>query len=189
VDYEGELAIVIGRHGRNIKRSDAKGHIWGYTIINDVTARDRQKDHRQWYLGKALDTFCPMGPWITTSDEVDAENLQLQTWVNGELRQDANTRDLIFDIPGLTEVACELIADYLVPQVIIRSPRVRPAEFVLVDAKRLLQHYPPQAAVPYQSLLQSFAQTFALHAGTPLVRPTRKSMKRRTFTARCWVGG
>lgn len=103
VDYEGELAIVIGSHGRNIKRSDAKGHIWGYTIINDVTARDRQKDHRQWYLGKALDTFCPMGPWITTADEVDAENFQLQTWVNGELRQDANTRDLIFDIPGLIE--------------------------------------------------------------------------------------
>jgi len=103
VDYEGELAIVIGSHGRNIKRSDARGYIWGYTIINDVTARDRQKDHRQWYLGKALDTFCPMGPWITTADEVDAENLQLQTWVNGELRQDANTRDLIFDIPGLIE--------------------------------------------------------------------------------------
>jgi 2-keto-4-pentenoate hydratase/2-oxohepta-3-ene-1,7-dioic acid hydratase in catechol pathway len=103
VDYEGELAIVIGGHGRNIKRSEAKRYIWGYTIINDVTARDRQKDHRQWYLGKALDTFCPMGPWITTADEVDAENLQLQTWVNGELRQDANTRDMIFDIPGLIE--------------------------------------------------------------------------------------
>jgi 2-keto-4-pentenoate hydratase/2-oxohepta-3-ene-1,7-dioic acid hydratase in catechol pathway len=97
VDYEGELAIVIGSPGRNIERSEAKGYIWGYTIINDVTARDRQKDHRQWFLGKALDTFCPMGPWITTADEVDADNLQLQTWVNGELRQSAS----------LSEILCE----------------------------------------------------------------------------------
>ncbi len=103
VDYEVELTIVIGRGGRDIKRADALSHIWGYTIINDVTARDRQKNHRQWFLGKALDTFCPMGPWITTADEVDGSNVQVQTWVNGELRQDANTSDLIFDIPGLIE--------------------------------------------------------------------------------------
>jgi len=103
VDYEVELTIVIGKGGRDIKRADAFDHIWGYTIINDVTARDRQKNHRQWFLGKSLDTFCPMGPWITTADEVDAENLQVKTWVNGELRQDANTRDLIFDIAGLIE--------------------------------------------------------------------------------------
>lgn len=103
VDYEVELTIVIGRGGRDISRADAMAHIWGYTIINDVTARDRQKNHRQWFLGKALDTFCPMGPWITTADEVNGANLQVQTWVNGELRQDANTRDLIFDIPGLIE--------------------------------------------------------------------------------------
>src|SRR5258706_6451470 len=101
VDYEGELAIVIGGHGRNIKRTDAWGYIWGYTIINDVTARDRQKDHRQWYLGKALDTFCPMGPWITTADELRGDDLELTCRVNGELRQQANTRDLIFDIPTL----------------------------------------------------------------------------------------
>ncbi|MFC5068964.1 fumarylacetoacetate hydrolase family protein [Flaviflagellibacter deserti] len=103
VDYEVELTIVVGKGGRNIKRADAWKHIFGYTIINDVTARDRQKNHKQWYLGKSLDTFCPMGPWITTADEVDAENLQVKTWVNGELRQDANTNDLIFDIPGLIE--------------------------------------------------------------------------------------
>jgi len=103
VDYEVELTIVIGKGGRDIPRAKALEHIFGYTIINDVTARDRQKNHRQWFLGKALDTFCPMGPWITTADEVDAENLQVRTWVNGELRQDANTRDLIFDIPGLIE--------------------------------------------------------------------------------------
>jgi 2-keto-4-pentenoate hydratase/2-oxohepta-3-ene-1,7-dioic acid hydratase in catechol pathway len=103
VDYEGELAVVIGRQGRDINRAEAMGYVWGYTIVNDVTARDRQKKHRQWFLGKALDTFCPMGPWITTADEVTADDLQLQTRVNGELRQNANTRDLIFDIPSLIE--------------------------------------------------------------------------------------
>ncbi len=103
VDYEGELAFVIGRQGRDIHRAEAMGYVWGYTIVNDVTARDRQKKHRQWFLGKALDTFCPMGPWITTAEEVDVRDLQLQTSVNGELRQNANTRDLIFDIPSLIE--------------------------------------------------------------------------------------
>jgi 2-keto-4-pentenoate hydratase/2-oxohepta-3-ene-1,7-dioic acid hydratase in catechol pathway len=101
VDYEVELALVIGKGGRDIAREDAYGHIWGYTIINDVTARDRQRNHKQWFMGKALDTFCPMGPWITTADEVDPENLEVKCWVNGELRQNANTRDLIFDIPTL----------------------------------------------------------------------------------------
>jgi 2-keto-4-pentenoate hydratase/2-oxohepta-3-ene-1,7-dioic acid hydratase in catechol pathway len=101
VDYEAELAIVIGRGGRDIKRVDAMRHVWGYTIINDVTARDLQKRHRQWFLGKGLDTFCPMGPWIVTADEITANDLHIQTQVNGELRQDANTRDLIFDIPSL----------------------------------------------------------------------------------------
>jgi 2-keto-4-pentenoate hydratase/2-oxohepta-3-ene-1,7-dioic acid hydratase in catechol pathway len=103
VDYEVELTIVIGKAGRNIRREDAFNHIFGYTIINDVTARDRQRNHKQWYLGKSLDTFCPMGPWIATADEIDAQNLQVRTWVNNELRQDANTSDLIFDIPGLVE--------------------------------------------------------------------------------------
>lgn len=103
VDYEVELTLVIGKGGRDIRREDAYSHIWGYTIINDVTARDRQRNHKQWFMGKALDTFCPMGPWITTADEVDPENLDVKCWVNGELRQNANTRDLIFDIPSLIE--------------------------------------------------------------------------------------
>jgi 2-keto-4-pentenoate hydratase/2-oxohepta-3-ene-1,7-dioic acid hydratase in catechol pathway len=101
VDYEVELTLVIGKGGRDIPASRAFEHIWGYTIVNDVTARDRQRNHKQWFMGKALDTFCPMGPWITTSDEVDAENLDVKCWVNGELRQNANTRDLIFTIPTL----------------------------------------------------------------------------------------
>ena len=103
VDYEVELALVMGKGGSNIARAQAYDHIWGYMIINDVTARDRQKRHKQWFLGKSLDTFCPMGPWIATADEIEPENLDLKTWVNGELRQQANTRDLIFGIPELVE--------------------------------------------------------------------------------------
>lgn len=101
VDYEAELAVIIGKAGRNIAPEDAMAHVWGYTIINDVTARDRQKDHKQWFMGKALDTFCPMGPWAVTADEVDGTALDIACHVNGELRQNANTRDLIFTIPSL----------------------------------------------------------------------------------------
>jgi len=103
VDYEGELAVIIGRGGRNIRRGDALAHVFGYTIVNDVTARDRQKNHKQWFLGKALDTFCPMGPWIVTADELDVANMDIETRVNDEVRQRANTRDLIFDVPSLIE--------------------------------------------------------------------------------------
>ncbi|MBN8969780.1 MAG: fumarylacetoacetate hydrolase family protein [Rhizobiales bacterium] len=113
VDYEVELTIVIGKSGRNIAKADAYKHVFGYTIANDVTARDRQKRHKQWFLGKTLDTFCPMGPWITTSDELDPENLEVKAWVNGELRQNANTRDLIFDIPTLVSTISQGMA--LVP--------------------------------------------------------------------------
>lgn len=101
VDYEAELAVIIGKGGRGISKEDAYGHIWGYTIVNDVTARDLQKNHKQWFLGKSLDTFAPMGPYVVTADEIDPENTTVQCHVNGELRQNANTRDLIFDIPTL----------------------------------------------------------------------------------------
>ena len=101
VDYEAELAVVIGKPGRNISVADAMDHVWGYTIVNDVTARDRQRNHKQWFAGKSLDTFCPMGPWIVTADEVDVGNIDIECRVNGELRQKANTSDLIFDIPAI----------------------------------------------------------------------------------------
>lgn len=101
VDYEGELGIVIGRPGRAIPAQAAWEHVFACTIINDVTARDLQSRHRQWHLGKSIDTFCPMGPWLTTVDEVDAGNLTLECRVNGELRQQASTRDLIFDVPAI----------------------------------------------------------------------------------------
>jgi 2-keto-4-pentenoate hydratase/2-oxohepta-3-ene-1,7-dioic acid hydratase in catechol pathway len=104
LDYEVELAVIIGKAGRGISKSNALEHVWGYTIVNDVTARDLQQKHRQWFLGKSMDTFCPMGPWIVTADEVgDSANLNVRCWINGELRQDANTRDLIFDIPTIIE--------------------------------------------------------------------------------------
>lgn len=103
LDYEAELAVVIGTGGKNIASADAWRHVYGYTIVNDVTARDLQQKHRQWFLGKSIDTFCPMGPWLVTADSVDAVNLTVRCHINGELRQDANTADLIFDIPTLIE--------------------------------------------------------------------------------------
>jgi 2-keto-4-pentenoate hydratase/2-oxohepta-3-ene-1,7-dioic acid hydratase in catechol pathway len=105
VDYEGELAVVIGRAGRGIRKAEALAHVFGYTIVNDVTARTLQHKHRQWILGKGIDGFCPMGPAILTADEVpDPAALRVTTHVNGEKRQDAPVSDLIFDIPTLIEV-------------------------------------------------------------------------------------
>ncbi|HKA42751.1 MAG TPA: fumarylacetoacetate hydrolase family protein [Burkholderiales bacterium] len=103
-DYEGELAVVVGDGGRNIARKDALDHVYGYTIVNDVSARTLQNRHRQWFLGKSLDGYCPMGPCILTADEVkDLGKLHLVTRVNGEVRQDAFVDQLIFDIPTLIE--------------------------------------------------------------------------------------
>jgi 2-keto-4-pentenoate hydratase/2-oxohepta-3-ene-1,7-dioic acid hydratase in catechol pathway len=104
VDYEGELTVVIGRGGRGILAGQAFDHVYGYTIINDVTARQTQARHKQWFLGKSLDGFCPMGPAIVTADEIpEITELRLFTRVNGELRQNARVADLIFDIPTLIE--------------------------------------------------------------------------------------
>ena len=103
VDYEAELVVVIGKAGRFIPRERALDHVFGYTIMNDVTARDLQRMHKQWFLGKAIDGFGPSGPWIVTADEVDVGNLRITCRVNGEMRQDANTSDLIFDVPQLIE--------------------------------------------------------------------------------------
>lgn len=103
-DYEGELAVVIGRGGRGISASSALDHVFGYTILNDVTSRELQRRHGQWFLGKSLDTYCPMGPWIVTADEIpDPSQLRLSVTVNGEPRQSASLSDLIFDIPSLIE--------------------------------------------------------------------------------------
>lgn len=112
IDYEAELAVVIGRGGRGIARADAMGHVFGYTIVNDVTARDVQMRHQQWDLGKSFDGFCPMGPWIVTADELDGTDTRVRCWVNGELRQDARTTDFIFDIPALIETCSRGITLY-----------------------------------------------------------------------------
>jgi 2-keto-4-pentenoate hydratase/2-oxohepta-3-ene-1,7-dioic acid hydratase in catechol pathway len=103
-DYEAELAFVIGEGGRYIKADDWKKHVFGYTIINDVSARDFQLRTTQWMIGKAFDTFCPMGPWIVTADEIeDPHNLDIKMTINGEVLQNSNTRELIFRIPELIE--------------------------------------------------------------------------------------
>ncbi len=104
VDYEGELAVIIGREGRGISKADAFDHVFGYTVCNDVTARHLQHRHKQWFIGKSLDGFCPLGPMIVTADEAgDVNEFHLVTSVNGEKRQDAKVADLIFDIPTLIE--------------------------------------------------------------------------------------
>lgn len=109
-DYEGELAVVIGAGGRRIARKQAMDHVFGYTIVNDVTARDLQKRHVQWFIGKNPDTYCPMGPNITTIDELpDIGSSWLRTRVNGELRQESPISALIFDIPTLIETISEVI--------------------------------------------------------------------------------
>jgi len=101
VDYEVELAVIIGKEGRNIAAADALAHVWGYTIVNDVTARDLQGLHSQWLIGKSQDSFCPMGPWAVTSDALDLADTPVRCWVNDDLRQDSNTSLLIFDVPTI----------------------------------------------------------------------------------------
>jgi 2-keto-4-pentenoate hydratase/2-oxohepta-3-ene-1,7-dioic acid hydratase in catechol pathway len=103
-DYEAEFAFIIGEEGRNIKAEDWRKHVFGYTIINDVSARDFQMRTTQWMMGKAFDTFCPMGPWIVTANEIDdPHDLDIKMTINGEVLQDSNTKELIFRIPELIE--------------------------------------------------------------------------------------
>lgn len=99
LDYEVELAVIIGKGGSAIAKEDAMSHVWGYTIVNDMTARDVVQ--RQWILGKSLDGFCPIGPYAVTVDEIEGGRADIKCWVNDELRQDSNTSQLIFGIPEL----------------------------------------------------------------------------------------
>lgn len=100
VDYEAELAVVIGKEGINIKSEEAEDYVFGYTIVNDVSARDLQGKHTQWFKGKSLDTFCPMGPYLVYKDEISFPvELDIKCSINGELRQNSNTKNLIFNIP------------------------------------------------------------------------------------------
>jgi 2-keto-4-pentenoate hydratase/2-oxohepta-3-ene-1,7-dioic acid hydratase in catechol pathway len=102
MDYEGELAVVIGRGGRRIPRERALEHVFGYTIVNDVTARDRQQLHQQWFVGKGADTYAPLGPWVVTVEDIpDPSGIAIESSVDRELRQSGNTSQMIFDVPTL----------------------------------------------------------------------------------------
>ena len=103
IDYEVELGVVIGTPGSRIPRTHAMDHVFGYTVVNDVTARDIQRGDKQWFRGKSLNTFCPMGPYVVTKDEINHANTALSLKVNGEARQKSNTSDLIFNVPFLIE--------------------------------------------------------------------------------------
>ena len=108
LDYEVELAIVIGKEGKYIPKEDVYDHVAGYTVFNDVTARDLQRLHGQWFKGKSLDTFAPMGPYLVTPDEVgDPQDLDVWLKVNDEIRQSSNTSNMIFDIRTLVSVLSE----------------------------------------------------------------------------------
>jgi 2-keto-4-pentenoate hydratase/2-oxohepta-3-ene-1,7-dioic acid hydratase in catechol pathway len=107
VDYEGELAVVIGRRAHRVGVADALSHVLGYTCANDVTARDLQRRDGQWTRAKGFDGFCPLGPWVET--DVDPADLLLETYVNGEVRQSARTSDMIFDVPALVSFVSHIM--------------------------------------------------------------------------------
>jgi len=103
-DYEGELGVIIGKRTKNVKYSNANDAIFGYTIINDVTARKLQNNHKQWFIGKSPDTYCPIGPSIVTKDEIRIiEDIKIQTFVNDEIRQSGIVKDMIFNIPTIIQ--------------------------------------------------------------------------------------
>lgn len=99
IDWEAELAVIIGKGGKNIREEDALAHVFGYTVLNDVTARDLQSRHKQFFKGKSVDGYCPMGPWIVTADEIsDPQQLHLCLRVNGVTKQDSNTNQMVFTV-------------------------------------------------------------------------------------------
>ncbi|MBQ2801283.1 MAG: fumarylacetoacetate hydrolase family protein [Lachnospiraceae bacterium] len=102
LDYEAELAVIIGKDAKNVSEEEAEKYIFGYTILNDISARNIQKRHTQWYFGKSFDGFTPLGPYITTADEMPFPlNASIRSYVNGELRQDSNTNLMLFTIPQI----------------------------------------------------------------------------------------
>lgn len=104
LDYEAEIAVIIGRDACQVRKEDAREYIFGYTILNDISAREVQTRHKQFYLGKSLDSFTPVGPWIVTADEFPyPPKIGIRCFVNGELRQDGNTSSWIFGIGDVIE--------------------------------------------------------------------------------------
>lgn len=145
VDYEAELAFIVGKEARNVPVDKAFDYIAGYTIVNDVTARDLQFKDKQWVRSKSLDTFCPMGPYLVSKDEIeDPHNLKIKCIVNGQVLQESNTKYLIFDIPHLLSFISQLFT--LVPGDVIctgtphgvglfRNPRIflKPGDMVRIE--------------------------------------------------------
>ena len=120
VDWEVELAVIIGKEGKRINKTDAFDYIAGFTVLNDVSAREAQFSDSQWFRGKSFDSFAPAGPFVVTPDEIDdVNNLRLTAIVDGEIMQDGNTRDMIFDIPAIIENISEDIT--LIPGDIIST--------------------------------------------------------------------
>ncbi len=109
VDWDVEIAVIIGKTVKNVSEEDAYNHVYGYTVANDVTARELQNGDGQWTRGKSLDTFCPLGPYIVTRDDIaDPQNLNLKTTVNGEVMQDDNTSQMVFKIPQLISYCSQM---------------------------------------------------------------------------------
>ncbi len=148
-DYEAELAVVIGKYGKNIAAKDWADYVFGYTILNDVSARDVQLATSQWILGKSFDSFAPLGPWVVTKDEIpDPHCLDIQLSIDGEILQHSNTRELIFRLPELIEYISAIIP--LEPGDILstgtpagvglgRTPKrwLRPAEQVVIEIEKI----------------------------------------------------
>ena len=138
LDYEAELAIVIGRKARNISVAEAKSAIFGYTILNDVSARDLQFKDKQWTRGKSCDTFAPTGPCIVTADEIrDTSNLRIRTWVNDELRQDSNTRNMVFSLSEIVHHISRIMT--LEPCDIIATGTPKGVGFAMKPTPKFLQ--------------------------------------------------
>ena len=159
-DYEAELAFVIGRGGKNISASAAYEHVFGYTIVNDISARDFQAATSQWLMGKTFDTFGPMGPWIVTKDEIpDPHVLDISTEIGGEMLQHSNTREMVFQVPALIEYISKVVT--LEPGDVVatgtpagvgfaRRPRrwLKPGEETIVRIERIGELRNPILAEP-----------------------------------------
>ncbi len=139
VDYEGEMAVVIGKTAKDVPEEKAKDYIMGYTCLNDVSERDVQKLDRQWTRAKGYDTFAPLGPWIET--QADPGDLKLETYLNGELRQSTRTSDLIFDVPKLVSFISEAMT--LLPGDVIATGttsgigRMQPGDVVEIRIEKI----------------------------------------------------
>lgn len=139
VDYEGELAVVIGKRAKNVSEKDALDYVLGYTIANDVTARDLQAKDGQWTRAKSFDTFLPIGPWIET--DLDPSSLDITTYVNGEVKQKSNTRHLIFNVPKLVSFISHIMTLNPGDVILTGTPSgvgpLKPGDVVTIEIERI----------------------------------------------------